>query len=291
MQLCVLASGSSGNCTVLRTAAGTILIDAGIGPRAALRRLDGTGLRLDDLTAVCLTHLDSDHFNVRWLKTLIQRRVRVLCHQSVAPRLIERVRRWCDDFDDRPAARAFKALVQTFDGECFQPHAELRFTPLHLPHDEHGSHGFVIEGFGRRIGFATDLGRVTPQLLNAFHRLDLLAIESNYDPQMQLASPRPRFLKQRIMAGHGHLSNDQALAAVKMILDRAEASAEPLPRHIVLLHRSRQCNCPDLLRTLFTRDARIAPRLTLTHQHQRTDLLRITPSEPLPGEQMVLKWA
>ena len=33
IDLCVLASGSGGNCTVVRTPAGVVLVDAGLGPR------------------------------------------------------------------------------------------------------------------------------------------------------------------------------------------------------------------------------------------------------------------
>jgi phosphoribosyl 1,2-cyclic phosphodiesterase len=125
-------------------------------------------------------------------------------------------------------------------------------------------------------------------MLDAFVDLDILAIESNYDPAMQHASDRPYFLKRRIMGGAGHLSNQQALDAVKLILSRHESAATPLPSHIVLLHRSRQCNCPNLLRDFFSKDARIAPRLTLSHQAERTEWLLPKPRAPITNEQLSL---
>src|SRR5436305_13170816 len=70
LELCILASGSAGNCSLLRTPSGVILIDAGIGPRIAGRRLNGTGVTLADIRAVCLTHLDSDHFRPSWVRVL-----------------------------------------------------------------------------------------------------------------------------------------------------------------------------------------------------------------------------
>ena len=63
-----------------------------------------------------------------------------------------------------------------------------------------------------------------------------------------------------------------------------------LPAHIVLLHRSRECNCPALVRKLFSRDARIADRLTLAEQFERSEWLRPSPLRPLVGEQLVLGW-
>jgi glyoxylase-like metal-dependent hydrolase (beta-lactamase superfamily II) len=70
LEICVLASGSAGNAAILRSPAGILLIDAGIGPRTLAKRLDGTGVRPTDITALCLTHLDGDHFSARWASTL-----------------------------------------------------------------------------------------------------------------------------------------------------------------------------------------------------------------------------
>src|SRR4051794_29915450 len=80
LELCILASGSSGNCSVLRSPAGTLLIDLGLGPRNTAKRLQGTGVRLANVSAVCLTHLDSDHFNRNWIPTLVKQNIHVYCH-------------------------------------------------------------------------------------------------------------------------------------------------------------------------------------------------------------------
>lgn len=84
--------------------------------------------------------------------------------------------------------------------------------------------------------------------------------------------------------GHGHLSNFQALTAIRKLLDRSHR----LPDHIVLLHRSQECNCPDLVRQLFSTDGRIAPRLTLAQQHQRSDWLGRQNRIVHVGEQLML---
>src|SRR6266513_3201110 len=80
IEICVLASGSAGNCTVVRTPAGVMLIDAGFGPRTTAQRLAGTGVHVSDISGICLTHLDHDHFNRNWLGTILDREVRVFCH-------------------------------------------------------------------------------------------------------------------------------------------------------------------------------------------------------------------
>jgi phosphoribosyl 1,2-cyclic phosphodiesterase len=280
LELCILASGSTGNASVLRTPAGAMLIDCGIGPRTTAQRLIGTGVRLGDLRAICLTHLDRDHFNPNWLATVVRQGARVFCHADRA----DEIRRAAPaDLLD-----ALDGLLSPFDGVPFEPLPGVTFDPIPLAHDRTGSHGFVVNGFDQRLGFATDLGHVPAHLLDRLRDLDLLAIESNYDPAMQEASPRPFFLKRRIMGGKGHLSNEQALAAVRLVLDRAQATGGRLPDHIVLLHRSRQCNCPNLVRKLFSRDRRIAARLTLAEQYTRSEWLRRKSVAPATGEQLML---
>jgi phosphoribosyl 1,2-cyclic phosphodiesterase len=267
LELCILASGSGGNAALLRTPAGAILIDAGIGPRTIAKRMCGTGVSISDVRAICLTHLDRDHFSPTWFRTIQKMGIRLLCHEN----RIEELRQ-----DEIP--------IEPFNGVCFEPISGVRFRALPLAHDEHGSHGFIIEGFGCRIGYATDLGRVPKGLLDAFCGVDVLALESNYDTEMELRSARPWFLKQRIMGGKGHLSNQQAFDAIRAILGRCRQ----LPQHIVLLHRSRECNCPKLLRKLFESDKRIGPRLTLAEQFERTEWLRVRAPSPWMGEQLLL---
>ena len=95
------------------------------------------------------------------------------------------------------------------------------------------------------------------------------------------------------MGGRGHLSNDQALAAIQSHPRPHHETCGPdrLPRHIVLLHRSRQCNCPDLQRKLFVKDPRIAQVLTQTHQHERTGWLSVRRPRAQIVHQLALAWA
>jgi len=276
LELCILGSGSMGNSAVLRAPSGVMLIDAGLGPRVTAKRMNGTGASIRDLRAICVTHLDRDHFSPSWLGTILNHGIKVYCHRRRVQDVL--------DLLDHPAV---EPLVHGF-GDHFSPLKDLKFHAFHLAHDQSGSHGFVIDGFDCRIGYATDLGHVPADLFEHFAGLDVLALESNYDHQMQLRSARPEFLKRRIMNGHGHLSNDQAYDAIRKILDHAERARRHLPRHIVLLHRSRECNCPRLVRDFFSRDKRIAQRLVLAEQFERSDWLRVRKSPPLVGEQLSL---
>ena len=66
-RLCVLASGSSGNCSVLvidRDGVRRVcLIDLGLTPRRTLRLLHALGLGMHCVDDALLTHLDRDHYH------------------------------------------------------------------------------------------------------------------------------------------------------------------------------------------------------------------------------------
>ena len=279
LELCIAASGSTGNCALVRTPAGVALIDAGLGPKLLAQRLTGTGVTLAGIGAICLTHLDIDHFSPGWVPVIVQRKLPVFCHQTCVAELAE--------IFAEPAA---EPMIRSFDGDRFDLLPGLSALPIQLAHDQEGSCGFVLESARGRIGYATDLGHVPARLIEAFADLDVLALESNYDPEMQENSPRHPSLKKRITGGRGHLSNAQTLAAIREILDRTERRGGALPEHIVLLHRSRQCNCPRLLRKMFEADARIASRLVLAEAYHRSEWLS-APGRPIaPGEQLLLAW-
>ena len=60
-------------------------------------------------------------------------------------------------------------------------------------------------------------------------------------------------------------------------------------RHVVLLHLSRQCNDPRIIRRLYAeRGPHLLGRLTVTNQHEPTPMLHVSPA-PAPvlvGQQM-----
>lgn len=225
--LCILASSSRGNCSVLVLGRGDcrrlVMIDAGLSPRRTNEVLEELGVADVPIHAVLLTHLDNDHWHPGWLGALPERaRVHVHGrHRARAARLgilYTTTHLYDSDFDLVPGVRVRPALMS---------------------HDDLGAAAFRIdfEHSGRSLGFATDLGRANQRLIDHLTGVDVLAIESNYCPRMQVASGRPDFLQRRIMNGSGHLSNEQAADAVRAIAPR---------EHVVLLHLSLDCNRPEL---------------------------------------------
>jgi ribonuclease BN (tRNA processing enzyme) len=267
----VLASGSAGNCSVIRIGRGenrrVVLLDMGLSPRRTKRLLAEDGLGLDDLDAVMLTHLDHDHWRIGWNGAL---------PSTVPVYLYGRHFGWGMHLGILPpSARAFEG---DFDLAC-----GARVRPILMDHDDLGVAAYRIDfapgeespGEADRappsLGFATDVGRVTTGFIGHFRGVGVLAIESNYCRDMQVESERPRLLKTRIMGGRGHLSNAETALAVERIG----------PRHVVFLHLSRECNRAELVADLH---AGGEYEYTIADQDRPTRWVGIVPGGRCPVE-------
>jgi phosphoribosyl 1,2-cyclic phosphodiesterase len=262
--LCVLASGSRGNCSVLVVPDGgtrrVILIDAGLSPRRTRRLLANCDIEIWEVDAIVLTHLDSDHAHAGWSNVKELRAPFYIHgkHQGRAERL--------------GLAHHHTRIFR----EPFQVSNRIHIEPALLEHDTLGVVVFrmtIETGDPSKravLSYATDVGRPSRVLARHIEDADTLAIESNYCPKLQARSDRPAFLKQRIMGGAGHLSNEQCLELVRGASPRTD---------VVCLHLSQQCNNPDLVRSMHT-DA--SYRLTLSSQHEPTDWVWLHPTEREP---------
>jgi phosphoribosyl 1,2-cyclic phosphodiesterase len=263
----VLASGSGGNCSVLvvRGLNGprVILIDAGLSPRRTRRALEHMGLTFDAIDSVLITHLDHDHWKPNWA-TALPGHSTIHLHRSHARR-----GRYQGLSSESARLRVFDHPLELMPG--------VRADPFSVPHDEQGAISYRLSlqdgELAASLGFATDLGHAGDGLISHLRSVDVLAIESNYCPDMQEASTRPLALKRRIMGGAGHLSNQQCVRAVEAIA--------PL-EHVVLLHLSRECNDPSLAASFH---AGSDYSLTVSSQHAPTRWIRLgrVAATPSPG--------
>ena len=229
--LCILASGSSGNASAISfDASGRfILVDAGLSPSRVRVRLAESRGPFERLRAILLTHLDHDHWHKDWGKQLARSPVPVLMRREHAAEAVD---------------LGVPAECITVIGSSARLGDAAAVRACAVPHDEVGSTAYRFDCALGSIGFATDLGRVTDELHAMLEGVDTLAIESNYDPAMQMASPRPAFLKRRIMGGAGHLSNEQATAAASTVAE----SGRLTPVAFILL--SLDCNAPHIVESL-----------------------------------------
>ena len=135
LSLCVLGSGSGGNCTVLRVTGNdsrsdVMLLDAGFGPRRTERKLAEAGLGFNDISAVCVTHFDQDHFRPTMAKTMVEHGIKLHCHHWHLPDLHKK--RGCQKLFDAGLVEPFgDGLFVPMPGATAPPptHSRPRFKP------------------------------------------------------------------------------------------------------------------------------------------------------------------
>ncbi len=143
---------------------------------------------------------------------------------------------------------------------------DISVSPFTIPHDAADPVGFVFQAEGVRLGVATDLGYIPPNVKAQLKKLDLLLLESNHDIEMLRDGPYPWAVKQRVLSRVGHLSND---AASQFLTNDYDGQAA----YVILAHLSESNNLPDLARVaaeraLNDRASLMANRLLLAEQHQ-----------------------
>lgn len=242
MRIVNLGSGSGGNATVVSEDGRAILIDAGLPKRRTLAGLDG--LRLD---AVLITHRHGDHLG-RYAQEL------------GAPV-------WIDEANAVAAADRgqIDPNVEIFATRPFRA-GPFRVTPFRLSHgggEGWTSWGFRVESRGRTLAYATDLGCVTPDVIEAMRGADVVFLESNHDVELERASGRHPSHVGWVLSDRGHLSNEQAAEALARI---------GRPHTVVLGHLSRDCNTPALARKAASAALGRETRLLLASQNEALEV-------------------
>jgi phosphoribosyl 1,2-cyclic phosphodiesterase len=149
-----------------------------------------------------------------------------------------------------------------------QPFAigDIDLSPFTIPHDAADPVGFVLKAEGVRMGYATDLGYISPNVKAQLRGVDLLLLESNHDLEMLRDGPYPWAVKQRVLSRVGHLSNEATAEFLENGYDGQAA-------YVILAHLSENNNLPELARgtaerALSGRASLLANRLLLAAQHE-----------------------
>ena len=222
MKLCSLSSGSKGNSFYVETDNARILIDVGISGLQARKRLESIGVEPDSIDGIILTHSHRDHING----------VGVFARQTGA-----QVYGHPETLDEISSLFIRDEKVIPWSGQ-FEING-VRITPFRVSHDSYPTVGYLLQANGKTLGFCTDTGIVTNEIVENLSKADLLVLESNHDPDMLINGPYPWHLKERIASRMGHLSNHESGALLKKILNgRME--------RIFLAHLSDENNTPEI---------------------------------------------
>ena len=227
MHITTLASGSSGNCTLVSRGDTHILVDAGISCRRITAALRELGLGLENLTGICITHEHTDHICA--LATMTKKhRIPIYTTGGTGRQLCYRI--------------AFlEDLIHDFQpGACFSL-GELTVETFPTLHDTAQPCGFALSDGSKKAAVVTDLGMVTDAVISGIRGADVLVVEANHDVESLKSGPYPYYLKERILGSHGHLSNEAGAAL-------ARTAARSGAHTIILAHLSAENNTPAMAR-------------------------------------------
>lgn len=223
-----LGSGSAGNSYYFESDGTGILVDAGFGTRETKKRLKLAGREAESIRAIVLTHEHHDHVNG----------AERIARKYGVPIYLTRGTLEASSIDVE------ETKVVVFDNNATFSIGELNIRACSTVHDAADSACFVIESRdGTRVGLASDLGCADEVVLRHLTRCDGLFFEANHDLDMLRMGSYPWSLKRRIMSRYGHLSNDDALAAVQQLID-AELKT------LCLIHLSQKNNHESIVREM-----------------------------------------
>ncbi|MEI7902964.1 MAG: MBL fold metallo-hydrolase [bacterium] len=258
MRICVLGSGSSGNCTYVAAGDTRVLVDAGLGYRDTCTRLAELGTTLDSVSGVLFTHHHGDH--CKSAGPIWRRHATPLYANELTS----------DSIDSTDRNTVFKWNI--FETGSLVTVGQLQVETFSVTHDANDTVGFVITSGGVRLGVATDLGMATPMVVSKLSDCDALILETNHDPEMLLQSRRPKGKITRIIGPSGHLSNEDAAKLLFRVLC-------PRLRTVFLAHRSSDCNTPFLaesaLGTILIKAGREDIRLLHTYPEALSEMIEI----------------
>jgi len=224
MKICVLGSGSRGNCTLVESEGTTILIDAGFSGVEIQRRLQLIGRSLESITAILVTHEHNDHISGAGI---LSRKVQIPVYANSGTYRATGSR----------LGKLF-ARGEFGTGEQFSIDG-LRVHPFAVSHDTADPVGFVISDGTHNFGYCTDTGKITTLIEHHLQGCGALVLESNHDPKMLREGPYPLYLQQRVRSNKGHLANEDTGRFLEKLVS-------PQLRYVVLAHLSETNNSPEL---------------------------------------------
>jgi len=217
-----MGSGSKGNGTLIDDGDTCILIDLGFTLKETVRRLSRLDLMPDQIDAILVTHEHADHIHG----------VAAFARKFGTPVYLTHGTYQSKNMGILPC------LIHINCHESFEL-GSFHVKPVAVPHDAKEPCQYVMTSKGYSVGVLTDLGHITPHVIDSYRDCHALLLECNHDVDMLHNGPYPWPLKKRVGGDYGHLNNEQAgelLAAINLAGLRA----------LAISHVSEQNNEPDL---------------------------------------------
>ena len=253
MKVCVLSSGSKGNCTYIETTNHKILIDIGTSSLYVEKSLKSIGVNPEDIDIVLITHAHIDH--VGGLK-VFSKKYNPLVYIS-----------------DKTLKESNLQIENVSSVEEVIINSDINIKSIRLSHDVTDIRGYVIEENNASMVYITDTGYINENSFEYIKNKNLYVFESNHDVEELMNNPKyPHHTKIRILSDKGHLSNkDSSYYLSKLIGEDTY--------YVILAHLSEQNNTEELalstLKETLERKNINFENIKIARQNEMTELIEL----------------
>lgn len=217
----VLASGSKGNSTLIKTEKLNILIDAGMNLKYIKEKLSELDTKMEDIDYIFLTHTHKDHIGA--LNTIIKHYKPTICMGKKM-------------FMDLDYLENYKDIIILVDDLTLE---DINIELIKTSHDASESLGYVFTSNNSSLVYITDTGYIHNKYFKKLYNKNMYILESNHDVEMLMHGKYPPWLKTRVYSDKGHLSNNaSSFYLSKLIGDKTN--------YVVLAHLSHENNTEEL---------------------------------------------
>ena len=221
MLVSVLASGSKGNCTLVKTNSACFLIDAGSNAKNINEKLKEMNLSLKDINYILITHTHNDHTSA----------LKVITHKYNPTIILSEVM-----YKDLEFLKDYDNVMFLKDNLLLD---DVRLENIKTSHDASDSRGYIITCGNSSLVQITDTGYLNQKYFEKLKNKNIYIMESNHNVEMLMHGKYPKWLKQRVNSDVGHLSNEaSAFYLSKLIGDNT--------KKVILAHLSEENNTPEL---------------------------------------------
>lgn len=254
MKVCVLSSGSGGNCTLIESGKTKILVDLGTSSLYAEKRLREINIEPEEIDGIFITHTHVDH--IKGIKVFLKKyNTKLYLSEIILKEIYNEIK---------------PQNYEIIDGEINLN--DFNVTMFKISHDTEDANGFIFESNGRSVVYVTDTGYLNIRNHKLLTNRNMYVFESNHDVEMLMNGHYPYHIKQRILGDKGHLSNkDSAYYLSKFVGNNTKC--------VILAHLSKDNNTKELaletLQDCLKKCNKDVEKILIAEQDKRTELIEV----------------
>ena len=254
MKLCVLSSGSGGNCTYIENGNTKILVDLGTSSLYAEKKLKELNVDPTEIDGLFITHTHVDH--IKGIKVFLKKyHTKLYLSEIILHEIYNEIK---------------PENYEIIDKQIFLN--DLNITMFKISHDTEDANGYVFENNDKSVVYVTDTGYINVRNHKLLSNRDIYIFESNHDVEMLMNGRYPYHIKQRIIGDKGHLSNkDSAYYLSKFAGNKT--------KYAILAHLSKDNNTKELaistLKETLKENNKEIENILVAEQDERTELIEV----------------